>query len=122
VWNAARKAAGITDGDFKAIRRTGATWLYLDGVDIKTISQMLGHTTTAQTEAYIGVIPKNLIEASKKMERRFIPVENPDFTVVNTVVMRPKIQPLDDIIPLAKSTHLFPDGVMVAHSPLEARV
>ena len=64
---------------------TGATWLYLDGVDIKTISQMLGHTTTAQTEAYIGVIPKNLIEASKKMERRFIFVENPDLTVVNTV-------------------------------------
>ena len=83
---------------------------------------MLGHTTTVQTEAYIGVIPKNLIEASRKMERRFIPVENPDVTVVNTVVMRQKTERVDDIIPLAKSTHLFPDGVTVAHSPLEARV
>jgi site-specific recombinase XerD len=52
----ARKEAGIDpEFKFKYLRRTFATRLWEKGVDIYTISMLLGHTDVKTTQRYIGV-------------------------------------------------------------------
>jgi integrase len=53
------------------LRRTGATNMLMDGVDIRTIQRYLGHTTLVMTERYLQPPVKHMVEASKKIEARF---------------------------------------------------
>lgn len=56
------------------LRRTGATQMLLDGVDLKTIQRYLGHTTLVMTERYIQPPVENMKIAAKKIESRFAQV------------------------------------------------
>lgn len=53
------------------LRRTGATQMLLDGVDIRTIQKYLGHTTLVMTERYLQPPVQNMVEAANKIEAKF---------------------------------------------------
>lgn len=53
------------------LRHTGATWLASNGVDLRTISGMLGHTQQRTTEIYAKHHPQFLRPASEAMEKVF---------------------------------------------------
>jgi integrase len=73
---AAVKAANVKDFVFKDLRRTGATWLYKKGMDIKTISLLLGHASTQMTETYLGIVDGHTREAAKILQNTFRSVVN----------------------------------------------
>jgi integrase len=70
-FNKARKDARIKDFEFRDLRRTGATRMLKDGVDLGTISQMLGHSSIQMTEHYIGIIKEDNKRAAELLARRF---------------------------------------------------
>lgn len=47
-------------------RRTAATWMYEEGIDIYTISVILGHTNIKTTRIYIGIKQKTINDAVNK--------------------------------------------------------
>lgn len=53
------------------LRRTGATQMLLDGIDLRTIQKYLGQTTLVMTERYLQPPEQHLIEAATKVEKRF---------------------------------------------------
>lgn len=53
------------------LRRTGATQMLLDGIDLRTIQRYLGHTTLVMTERYLQPPVKHMVDAGKKIEQRF---------------------------------------------------
>lgn len=52
------------------LRRTGATQMLLDGIDLRTIQRYLGHTTLVMTERYLQPPVQHMIQASEKIEKR----------------------------------------------------
>lgn len=53
-FNAACRRAGIKNFHFHDLRRTAATWLLENGVDIRTIQEILAHTNISTTERYLS--------------------------------------------------------------------
>lgn len=53
------------------LRRTGATQMLLDGIDLRTIQRYLGHTTLVMTERYLQPPVQHMIEAAQKIEKKF---------------------------------------------------
>lgn len=53
------------------LRRTGATQMLLDGIDLRTIQKYLGQTTLVMTERYLQPPAQHLIDAAHKVETRF---------------------------------------------------
>lgn len=68
---AARKALGIPNMTFHDLRHTHATWLLESGVDLKVVSQRLGHSTitlTADTYAHVtDSMQRNAVEKLNTM-------------------------------------------------------
>jgi integrase len=65
-WNAARMATGI-DCRWHDLRHTCASWLVQAGVPIYTVALLLGHSSTAVTQRYAHLAPKDLAEAVAKL-------------------------------------------------------
>jgi len=60
--------AGITkDITFHCARHTHATLLLANGVDIYTVSKLLGHKEIKTTQVYARIIDKNKKEAVNKI-------------------------------------------------------
>jgi len=57
------KRAGIKDFKFHDIRRTVGTWLLVNGVDIRTIQNILAHSDISTTERYLSLTPEQNIKA-----------------------------------------------------------
>lgn len=85
-FNAARKGARIKDFEFRDLRRTGATRMLKDGVDLATISQMLGHASIQMTEHYIGIIKEDNRRAAELLAKRFRTHESDQSGGVNSDV------------------------------------
>lgn len=68
---AALKKTGIVDFTFHDLRHTFASHLVMEGVDITTVSRLLGHATLTMTLRYAHLAPKHMASAvnvlSKKM-------------------------------------------------------
>lgn len=62
-FNAACRRAGIKDFHFHDLRRTAATWLLENGVDIRTIQEILAHTNISTTERYLSTTSEAKIKA-----------------------------------------------------------
>ena len=53
------------------LRRTGATQMLLDGIDLRTIQRYLGHTTLVMTERYVQPPVQHMVTAAETLEKRF---------------------------------------------------
>ncbi len=68
AYRNARKRAGISDDvRFHDLRRSFATMLKDKGVDIHSISQLLGHTTVTMTQRYLSSDDAKLKDSSSMM-------------------------------------------------------
>jgi integrase/recombinase XerD len=66
------KQAGLTDFYLHKFRATRATHLLQDGMDIKSVQRILGHTDLQSTMRYLGVQRVDLLQAQvEKMGSRF---------------------------------------------------
>jgi integrase len=66
------KKAGLPSMRFHDLRHSAATILRASGVDLKTIQELLGHSTIATTaDIYSSVLPSERREAAKKMDGFF---------------------------------------------------
>lgn len=70
----ALKKAGI-DPDFRFhdLRHTFASHLVMSGVDITTVSKLLGHTTVTMTLRYAHLAPAHLVSGVQKLDNIFYP-------------------------------------------------
>lgn len=58
---------GITDFHFHDLRRTFGTWLLEEGVDIRTIQYLLGHSEVSTTERYLAFDKSRNLDAVNKL-------------------------------------------------------
>jgi integrase len=60
------RKAGITDASWHTLRHTGASRRLLAGVDVVTVSKILGHSTITTTMRYLHLVQSHLHEAINK--------------------------------------------------------
>lgn len=72
LFERARKDSGIYF-QFRDLRKSGATHLLLEGIDIRTIQKLLGHKSLETTETYLQPPATHLKEAIKVLERDYSP-------------------------------------------------
>jgi integrase len=63
AFNAALRRAGISDFRFHDLRRTVGTWLLTNGVDIRTVQNVLSHSDIRTTERYLALTNEQNIKA-----------------------------------------------------------
>jgi integrase len=79
-FDAVIKQAGLPKVRFHDLRQGAATMLLSQGVDVKTISDLLGHSTTRMTlEVYSHVLNSMRTEAADQMDHLLI--ERPEDTI-----------------------------------------
>lgn len=64
----AMKKTDIKNFRFHDIRRTVGTWLLENGVDIRTIQSLLGHSNIRVTERYLALTPSQNAKAMKYLD------------------------------------------------------
>jgi integrase len=69
-FNTAVRKAGIKDFHFHDLRHTFASHLVMAGVDIVTVSKLLGHKSLKMTLRYSHLAPAHLSEAVQILERQ----------------------------------------------------
>ena len=69
VFRPALRRAGIRDFRWKDLRHTFASRLRMEGVEIQTIRDLMGHTTTRMTERYSHLAPSHLHAAVQTLVR-----------------------------------------------------
>jgi integrase len=70
-WQTACQQSGVWF-QLRDLRRTGATHLLLEGIDIVTVQRYLGHTGIKMTMAYLDPPAPLKREAAKALERKFV--------------------------------------------------
>jgi site-specific recombinase XerD len=74
-WKALCKAAGVRDARLHHARHTAATLLLEQGVDIRVVQEILGHSTLAVTRCYTYVTSRLAQDAADRMGRVLLAVE-----------------------------------------------
>jgi integrase len=74
-WKALCKSAGVRDARLHDARHTAATLLLEQGVDIRVIQEILGHSTLAVTKRYTHVTSRLAQDAADRMGRVLWAVE-----------------------------------------------
>lgn len=69
AWKWLCKAAGVRDARLHDARHTAATLLLEQGVDIRVVQEILGHSTLAVTKRYTHVTSRLAKEAAERMSR-----------------------------------------------------
>ena len=69
AWKWLCKAAGVRDARLHDARHTAATLLLEQGVDIRVVQEILGHSTLAVTKRYTHVTSRLAKEAAERMAR-----------------------------------------------------
>ncbi|MFN3740846.1 MAG: tyrosine-type recombinase/integrase [Thermodesulfovibrionales bacterium] len=69
VFEKACKRAGIRDFRFHDLRHTFASHLVMSGVDIQTVSKLLGHKSLTMTLRYAHLSPSYLAQGIKALDR-----------------------------------------------------
>ncbi len=69
AWKELLKAAGVRDARLHDARHTAATLLLEQGVDIRVVQEILGHSTLAMTRRYTHVTSKLAKDAADRMGR-----------------------------------------------------
>ena len=71
AFKRAAKAAKIEDFRFHDLRHTAASWLRMQGADIHTVAQLLGHKDLRMAARYQHLSPTFLADAVKKLDQVF---------------------------------------------------
>jgi site-specific recombinase XerD len=69
AWKWLCKAAGVRDARLHEARHTAATLLLEQGVDIRVVQEILGHSTLTVTKRYTHVTSRLAKEAAERMSR-----------------------------------------------------
>ncbi len=67
-YRAARRAGTRSTWTMHSVRHASASWLAIDGVPLRTISELLGHSSVAMTFRYAHLSPADLQEAVERIE------------------------------------------------------
>jgi integrase len=62
---------GIAEASFHSLRHTAASWLVMNGEDLYTVGQLLGHRTPRMTQRYAHLSPKYMAGAVGKLDSVF---------------------------------------------------
>jgi integrase len=62
---------GIADASFHSLRHTTASWLVMEGEDLYTVGQLLGHRTPRMTQRYAHLSPKYMAGTVGKLDSVF---------------------------------------------------
>ena len=68
-WGKIRKKAGIYKGTIHTLRHTFASHLVQNGVDLYTVSKLLGHSSIKMTEIYAHLAPHTFQQAVLKVPK-----------------------------------------------------
>ena len=71
---------GVRDFRFHDLRHTAASWLRMQGADIHTVAQLLGHKDLRMAARYQHLSPQYLSKAVRGLDAVFGPVCYPDAT------------------------------------------
>jgi integrase len=66
-WHAVLRAAGVPQARVHDARHTAATLLLAQGVDVRTVQHILGHSTLSQTQRYTHVTHALTRDAAERM-------------------------------------------------------
>ena len=69
-FKTAKRRAGIRDFKFHDTRHTFASHLVMGGVDITTVSKLLGHKSLTMTLRYAHLAPSHLVKAVEILDRQ----------------------------------------------------
>jgi integrase len=69
MWKAMLRAAGVRDARVHDARHTAATLLIEQGVHIRVVQEVLGHTRVTTTERYTHVATLQMKDASDRMDQ-----------------------------------------------------
>jgi integrase len=65
------RSVGISDVRFHDLRRTAATWMMMRGVDVQTLSQLLGHSDLRMAGRYQCLSQSSVLHAMKAIDDIF---------------------------------------------------
>src|SRR5207247_1466297 len=68
AFQTACKKAGITDFRFHDLRHTFASHAMMNGIDIGTLQQLLGHSSPTMTMRYSHLAPEHTMRAVEKVK------------------------------------------------------
>ena len=71
AWNKAIEKAGIDNFRFHDLRHTFASYCVMSGVDMKTVSELLGHKTMVMTERYSHLSDSHKQKAVERLSMNF---------------------------------------------------
>lgn len=67
----ARKISGLQHFQFKDLRRSGARTMLMNGIDIKTVSEYLGHQDLRMTQAYVPPCSLDFLKAANILSKAY---------------------------------------------------
>ena len=90
VYEPALKQAGIVEATWHTLRHTFASRAVMAGVDIRTVQELMGHSTITMTMRYAHLSPAHLRAAANKASLCGLAAQIPSGTVTKTVTDEPK--------------------------------